>query len=75
MKWRGEQAILMVCWCICAGRKGRLPEKVTQSHPHPAAKETGVQRGRDLQQSQGHTAESGLDGTVQTPSLGAPCHT
>ena len=54
----------MVCWCIRAGWKGRLPEKVTQSHPHPAAKETGVQRGRDLpkdtQQSQGWTAQSRL---------------
>lgn len=36
-------------WLVppCQRERG-LPRKVTQSHPHPTAEETGIQRGRDL---------------------------
>ena len=53
---------------IGASWKGRLPRKVTQSHPHPTAEETGTQRGRDLpkdtQQSHGWMAQPRLSAWV-----------
>ena len=53
---------------IGASWKGGLPRKVTQSHPHPTAEETGTQRGRDLpkgtQQSHGWMAQPRLPAWV-----------